>query len=218
MSFQDTLQKLKEINADDLRNIDINNVGVWPLAAKAAVWVAVFAAVLFMLYSVNLNGLLETFKAQEAKEVELRVEFERKVNDAANLEEYRAQMIEMEASFEALLKQLPQDTEVPGLLDDISGKGQDSGLTFNAIDLKPEHSEEFYVELPIEIKVVGGYHDFGTFASGIAGLPRIVMLDDFSIAPSSGSTDKDKKEAASGELLMTITAKTFRYRPKEQDK
>jgi len=128
MSLQDTLDKLQEIDINDLNNIDFNNVGLWPLAGKAATWVVVFGAVLAILYQVDLSVLHETLKLEEQKEVSLREEFERKVNDAANLEEYRAQMIEMEASFEALLKQLPQDTEVPGLLDDISSKGLDSGL------------------------------------------------------------------------------------------
>src|SRR5690606_34479888 len=96
---------------------------------------------------------------------------------------YRIQMTEMEASFEALLKQLPQDTEVPGLLDDISNKGEDSGLIFDVVDLQAEKREEFYIELPIEIVVRGGYHDFGSFVSGIASLPRIVTLGDFLIAP-----------------------------------
>jgi type IV pilus assembly protein PilO len=212
MSLQDTLDKLQEFDINDLNNIDFNNVGLWPLAGKIAAWVAVFGVVLAVLFQFNLSGLHETLKMEEQKEASLREEFEKKVNDAANLEEYRAQMIEMEASFEALLKQLPQDTEVPGLLDDISSKGLDSGLTFKSIDLKKEVSAEYYVELPIQITVNGGYHDFGTFSSGIAGLPRIVTLDDFSItkkaSKKSGTDDVD-----AGELSMTIMARTYRYKP-----
>lgn len=212
MSLQETFEKLNDLDINDLSNIDFNTVGLWPLAGKAAAWVAVFAIVLAVLYQVNLGDLHETLKLEEQKEASLREEFEKKVNDAANLEEYRSQMREMEASFEALLKQLPQDTEVPGLLDDISSKGLDSGLTFRAIELKKEVSAEYYVELPIQITVGGGYHDFGTFSSGIAGLPRIVTLDDFSIkkGPSKAASGDD---AGPGELSMTIMARTYRYKP-----
>jgi type IV pilus assembly protein PilO len=214
MSLQDTLDKLKEFDVNDLNNIDINNVGLWPLAGKIAAWFAVFIIVLAILFQVDLRGRHQTLKQEEQKEESLRAEFEKKVNDAANLEEYKAQMVEMEASFEALLKQLPQDTEVPGLLDDISSKGLDSGLTFRTIDLKKEVSAEYYVELPIQLTVDGGYHDFGTFSSGIAGLPRIVTLDDFSIKPvagNKGSSSDDMAEA--GELSMVIMARTYRYKP-----
>jgi len=223
MSLQETLQKLSEIDANDLSNIDFNNVGMWPLAAKAAIWAVLFALVVFGLYQVNVSALLVEFRKEEAKEQTLRTEFEKKVNDSANLEAYRVQMIEMEASFEALLKQLPQETEVPGLLDDISEKGRDSGLVFDVVDLQAEKKEEFYIELPIEIVVRGGYHDFGSFVSGIASLPRIVTLGDFSIVPASGATvgSKGKTQASKtdtgskGDLSMKIIAKTYRYRPKE---
>lgn len=218
MSLQDTLDKLNGLSVDDFNNIDFNNVGMWPLAGKITAWAIVFGVVLAVLFQVNLSGLHQTLKAEEQKEVTLREEFEKKVNDAANLEEYRTQMIEMEASFEALLKQLPQDTEVPGLLDDISSKGLDSGLTFRTIDLKKEISAEYYVELPIQLTVDGGYHDFGTFSSGIAGLPRIVTLDDFSIKPAT-KTAKNKNSddvAEAGELSMSIMARTYRYKPAEE--
>jgi type IV pilus assembly protein PilO len=217
MSLQETFQKLSEIDANDLSNIDFNNVGMWPLPAKVAIWVVLFALVLFGLYQVNINDMLVEFRKEEAKEQTLRQEFEKKVNDSANLEAYRIQMTEMEASFEALLKQLPQETEVPGLLDDISVKGDDSGLVFDVVDLKPEKKEEFYIELPIELVVRGGYHDFGSFVSGIASLPRIVTLGDFTITPSGGSKGKSAETGGGdkGELSMKIIAKTYRYRPKE---
>lgn len=216
MSFQETLQKLQEIDFEslELSDIDINNVGMWPLAGKMVVWVVLFLAIVLGLYQANIKGLLEEYSREEAKEMTLRAEFEQKVNDSANLEAYRVQMTEMEASFEALLKQLPQDTEVPGLLDDISTKGEDSGLVFSLIDLMPEKKEEFYIELPIQINANGGYHDFGSFVSGIASLPRIVTLGDFTVVPagSRGTKDADGKK---GDLKMTIIARTYRYRPKE---
>lgn len=220
MALQDTLEKLKELDMSqlDVSDFDINNIGMWPTAVKVVLWLAIFGIVLGVLYTVNLHDSYGTLQTAEDKEVSLRADFEKKVNDAANLEAYRAQMTEMEQSFDALLKQLPQDTQVPVLIDDISGKGLDSGLTFNKIDLKSEHTADYYIELPIEISVTGGYHDFGSFVSGIAGLSRIVTLDDFTIMPASGSTKAkgSTAEAEKGSLTMVIMAKTYRYKPKEQ--
>ena len=112
----------------------------------------------------------------------------------------------MEESFDALKKQLPDDTEVPDLVDDIDEKGVQSRLVINSIKLQAEKPAEFYIELPIDIKVSGGYHEFGAFVSGIAGMPRIVTLHDFSI----------KREGATGATLnMDIQAKTYRYKDQE---
>jgi type IV pilus assembly protein PilO len=111
----------------------------------------------------------------------------------------------MEVSFNALKQQLPKDTEVPGLLEDIDEKGVDSRLEIQSITLLPEVASEFYIELPIEIKVSGGFHEFGAFVSGVAGMPRIVTLHDFSI----GKKDKGSN------LSMTINAKTYRYKEQE---
>jgi len=222
MSLQETLQKLQEdLSEFDVNNIDFNNIGVWPTAGKVVAWALVFIVVLLASYQLDLSGRLDTLRTEEAKELTLREEFEKKVNDAANLEEYRAQMVEMEASFEALLKQLPQDTEVPGLVDDISSRALDSGLTINATKFQKEAMSDYYIELPIEVEVTGGYHDFGTFVSGIAGLPRIVTLDDFSImlAPKrDNKKENDKDASGAGELMMKIMARTYRYRPKEDGK
>jgi type IV pilus assembly protein PilO len=204
MSLQESIEKLNDIDLSDIdfSDIDFDAVGLWPLPVKILIWVIVLVAVVVGSYKGDLEQLHRNLDASQTKEVSLREEFELKVNEAANLEAYRAQMVEMEESFEALLKQLPQDTEVPGLLDDISEKGLESGLTFNVIDLKPEKSTEFYVELPISISVTGAYHDFGGFVSAIAGLPRIVTLHDFSLSRSGGS----------GLITMQITAKTYRYK------
>lgn len=228
-SLQEKFEELQQnLSTFDVNDIDFNNVGSWPIAAKATIWVVVFVLVLAGSYQLNLSALHANLQAEEKKEGILKEEFEKKINEAANLEAYRAQMIEMEASFEALLKQLPADTEVPGLLDDISSKGLDSGLTFKTIDLKAEKSSDYYIELPIEITVTGGYHDFGSFVSGIAALPRIVTLDDFLIesaqltdqgAPSGGKgkNTKDGAPATSsgGQLGMKINARTYRYKPFE---
>lgn len=142
--------------------------------------------------------------AQE--ETTLRNELESKAVLAANLEAYRQQLADMEDSFGALLRQLPGETEVPGLVDDITVQGVGSGLEFSTMRLESEVQQEFYIELPIRISVVGDYHDFGSFVSGVASLSRIVTLHDFSISNSTGGTD----------LLMDITARTYRYKSDDE--
>jgi type IV pilus assembly protein PilO len=139
----------------------------------------------------------------QTEEAELKQEFEKKAFQAANLDAYRRQMVEMQESFGALVSQLPSDTEVPGLLEDITNKGLLNGLEISSIDLQLEKAEEFYVELPISIVATGSYHDLGAFISGMAGLPRIVTLHDFNISASSENTNR---------LSMNIIAKTYRYK------
>ena len=185
----------------DINDLDFTNAGSWPLLVKVIVWVLVLALVIFLGYHLRINDRLATLETHEQKEQALRTEFEEKAFKAANLVEYRAQMAEMEKSFGALVKQLPSDTEVPGLLEDITHTGLGTGLEIKSIQLQPENSAEFYIELPIEIQAQGGYHDFGAFVSGVSSLPRIVTLHDFKLVPA-GET---------GLLDMTIIAKTYRY-------
>ncbi len=201
MALQDVLDDLKDFDINDL---DLENIGSWPVAVKAIIWALVFIGGLVFGYYYFVADLQVALQKAEQKEVQLKQEYKGKVHKAANLEVYRKQMAEMEESFGALLSQLPSDTEVPGLLEDITNKGLSNGLDIESIQLAPEVRKEFYVELPINIKVSGSYHDIGSFVSGIAGLPRIVTLHDFSIAKGK-STD----------LLMTITAKTYRYKDEE---
>jgi type IV pilus assembly protein PilO len=212
MSLQEKLEKLQ----NDFSNLDPDNIGAWPLPVKVACWLLAMVAVVVISYQLVLRDQHASLGVETQKEASLRSEFQQKVQDAANLDAYKAQMIEMTDSFSALLLQLPKDTEVPGLLDDISNNGQQSGLSFEAIDLQQEKKADFYIELPISIKVKGGYHDFGTFVSGVAGLPRIVTLHDFVITPTNVG---DKKAAAgddqarnSEELTMVILARTYRYK------
>lgn len=185
----------------DINDLDFKSAGSWPLAIKLIVWVLVLAVVVFLGYYLHLNDMLDERSREEQKEVALKQEYEGKAFKAANLDVYRKQMEEMEKSFGALVRQLPSDTEVPGLLEDITHTGLGSGLEIDSIKLQPERAAEFYVELPIEIQVRGGYHDLGSFVSGVASLPRIVTLHDFDIKPTESG----------GLLTMTITAKTYRY-------
>jgi len=203
VNFSELTEGLRDFDINDL---DFNNSGSWPLLVKVFVWVLVLAVVIFLGYYLRLNDMNSTLDQAKAKQETLKQDYERKAFKAANLETYRQQMADMDKSFGALVKQLPKDTEVPGLLEDITHTGLGSGLEITSIKLQPERMAEFYVELPIEIEVKGGFHDFGSFVSGVASLPRIVTLHDFAISPSD-----------SGLLNMTITAKTYRYNDKESE-
>lgn len=198
MALQDTLEQLRSFDVGDL---DVNNIGSWPTPVKAIILVLILALVLALGYFFYLTDKQKELEAAEKQEQGLRSEYESKAFQAANLEEYRRQKEEMEASFGALLRQLPSDTEVPGLIEDITTTALDNELTIASIDLQTERKAEFYVELPITITVSGSYHDLGAFVSGVANLSRIVTLHDFTIKP----------EGAPSDLKMTILAKTYRY-------
>ena len=205
MSWTD---RLKELNEIELNDLDFENVGAWPAAARAIVAIIVFAALVIAGYYYHVADLADRLATSESKELELRREFERKAFEALNVGAYKLQLQEMRDSFGALVSQLPSDTEVPGLLEDISAKGELNGLAIESIDLLDEVREEFYVELPISIEAEGSYHDLGAFISGMAGLPRIVTLHDFDIEMSGDD---------SSNLSMEITAKTYRYRDEGDD-
>lgn len=202
MSLADSLESLRKI---DLNDLDLNNVGSWPAAVKVIACILVMAAILALGYNFHLKDLEVLLSQQRAEEESLKQQFTAKAFQAANLEAYKDQMKEMETSFGALLRQLPSDTEVPGLLEDITRTGLGSGLEFEEIKLQSEVIQQFYIELPIQISVVGSYHDLATFVSGVASLPRIVTLHDFSIEPLKDSSSK---------LRMSILAKTYRYNDK----
>ena len=203
MAFEDTLRSLREF---DVNNIDFDNIGAWPAAVKAILGVLLLVLVVAGGYYYHIKDLQLALTGVQAEEERLRQDYEKKAFQAANLEAYKAQMVEMEESFGALVSQLPSDTEVPGLLEDITNKGLMNGLEINSIALQGEQAREFYVELPIAITATGSYHDLGAFISGMAGLPRIVTLHDFSISAPSGNGNA---------LNMSITAKTYRYKDGE---
>lgn len=192
---------------DEVRNFDWNDIGdpesigVWPGPVKALLTVLLFAACLGAGYWFHIKNRQAELAVAEAGEVSRRTDLETKAILAANLEAYRAQMVTMNESFGELLSQLPSQTEVPGLLDDITSTGLGTGLKLDTIQLLAERAQEFYVELPINIEATGSYHDFGAFVSGVASLSRIVTLHDFTI--SSGLNPD--------ELRLRISARTYRY-------
>ena len=200
MAIEDTLKSLRDF---DFADLDFENLGSWPAPVKVLAAIVLLMALLAVGYYYQVDSLQEQLNKERGNEAELRRDFERLSFEAANLEAYKRQMLEMEESFGALVSQLPSDTEVPGLLEDITNKGEQNGLAISKIDLLPEVPREFYIELPISIVAVGSYHDLGAFISGMAGLPRIVTLHDFNIESSGANTSQ---------LQMNIVAKTYRYR------
>ncbi|WP_439106248.1 type 4a pilus biogenesis protein PilO [Congregibacter sp.] len=203
MALEDTLLSLREFDVND---ISLDNIGSLPVVLKVLLCLILLGLVLAGGYYYHIKDLQLQLATVQSREATLKQEYEKKAFQVANLDAYRRQMLEMEESFGALISQLPSDTEVPGLLEDITNKGLLNGLTISSIDLQPEVSREFYVELPIAIVASGSYHDLGAFVSGMAGLPRIVTLHDFTITVNGDN---------SAALNMRITAKTYRYKDGE---
>lgn len=195
-----------DLNMDlnDLSQLDFNNIGDWPLAVKIAAvllgWVLVGAAT----YYFDTKDQLVELKRVEAEEPRLRKDFEKKQQRAANLDAYKQQLAEMRESFDAMLRQLPNRTEVAALLVDVSQTGLASGLEFERFQPRGENKKDFYAELPISIRVHGDYHEFGEFVSGLAALPRIVTVHEIKI---NGPGDGKPKTR----LSLDAVVKTYRY-------
>ncbi len=201
MGFAEAMESLKGFDPNDL---DFNNAGSWPGPVKGIVLLLLFVGILAAGYFFLIKDQYMEYDRVASEESELKEQYENKAFKVRNLEAFRTQMDEMQKSFGALLKQLPAKTEVPGLLEDITNTGLGSGLEIKSIQLKPEDSKEFYIELPMEIEVAGTYHDIASFVSGVASLPRIVTLHDLNIV-------RVKDDGDSQNLVMTVSAKTYRY-------
>lgn len=197
-SPQEILEQLQNI---DFTELDANNIGSWPVMVKGIILAFAFGVALGGGYIGYVSGLIEDLDRHSREEVALKQDFEDKAFKSANLGALRRQRDEMEDQFGSLLRQLPSDTEVPGLIDDIDEMARESGLEVEQLDPEPERAAEFYVEKPIRVVVKGRFHDLGEFVSGVSNLSRIVTLHDFEIKPQSGP----------GDLRMSILAKTYRY-------
>jgi len=185
---------------DDLKNIDINNLGSWPVPIKIGGILVVCAIVLFAGFWFLIQGELEQYGEAQKKEEGLRETYMNKKALAINLPAYKEQMEEMEQTFGSLLRQLPNTTEVPDLLVDITQAGLGRGLEFTLFRPEKELPKDFYAEMPISVEVRGTYHELAQFVSDVAALPRIVTFGDITISAS-----KDNK------LTMSAKARTYRY-------
>jgi len=194
---------------DDFNNIDFKNAGSLPLPVKAVLLGAVFLLLLGLGHYFLWSPSLDSLDTAKAKEQELRQVFLDKKAQSINLQGYKEQMIEIEKTFGALLKQLPNKSQMDGLLTDINQAGLGRGLEFELFKPGQETQAEFYAEMPISIKVIGTYHDLGAFATDISKLSRIVTLNDVNLY--SGSNKDSKPANNDGVLIMEAVAKTYRY-------
>ncbi|QDE38219.1 fimbrial protein [Luteibacter pinisoli] len=192
---------------DDLRNLDRNNVGGWPKSVKMFFTGLVFVVVVAIGWYVEISGQQDDLANAESKEESLKGEFSQKQAKSANLEALEQQLAEMQDMLRQLLRQLPSRTEMPELLVDISQTALAAGLESDLFQPGPETPKDFYAEKPITLRMVGTYHQFGTFISGVASLPRVVILTlhDVSLKPKDGS------KGTSGQLVLQGTVKTYRY-------
>jgi len=194
---------------EELQGLDVNDVGRWPLAFRAAVIVIVFAVVMGLgVYWFIIKDKAPQLDRVQEEEQQLRVTFENKQRKAANYDAYKAQLSQIEQSFGTMLRQLPGKTEIPSLIVDISQTGLAAGLQEKLFVPQGEVPRDFYAEKPIKIRLTGGYHEIGHFVSGIAALPRIVTLHDINIT-------KEGKDNKFDNLSLEVTAKTYRYLDEE---
>ena len=192
--------------ADDINNLSLKNIGAWPTPIKAGAMLLLFAALLLAGYWFVWKDQFDALDQARQEEVKLRAEFLDKKKQSVNLDLYRQQVKEIEQAFGALVRQLPNKSEMDALLTDINQAGLGRGLEFELFKPAPQETvKDFYAELPITIRVSGTYHDLGRFASDVAQLPRIVTLNDISITQNPA-----------GNLIMDATAMTYRYLDEEE--
>lgn len=217
MDKEDLKPKKKPFNFQEFINsfnsLDPQNMGSWPTPVKITVYIFVLLLTLALAYFVVVRPLLNDIDNARAQEQSLLSEYEEKDSKLRNLRLYQVQVEQMEQTFGQLLLQLPKETEIPGLVEDINFTGVSSGLRFDTITVQPEIKQEFFIELPISIIAKGDYHAFGAFVSGLAALPRIVTLHDFVIEALPASESKSEVPA----LKMTVQAKTYRYNDQPAD-
>ena len=197
-----TVHWLERLRSVDLRALDVENLGSWSPALKVVVALIWGVVLLGLGYALLLQPPIAQLQLQREAQAALKTAFESKALQVANLDAYLVHMQGLEGLFSILLKQLPSQAEVPGLLDEVSRLGLASGLVIEHIQWSPEVLQPFYADLPLQMTLAGGYHDLGLFVSGLASLPRIVTSHDFELAPFSQAVD--------GQLRMTLLAKTYR--------
>ena len=193
---------------DDFRNLNPKDVGAWPLAPRIAVLLGLFLLILFFGWWFWWSEQLETLAQRQQDEIKLKEQFVDKKTQAVNRDLYVQQLNEIDRSFGALLKQLPNKSEVESLLVEINQSGMGRGLQFELFKPGAEVVKDFYAELPINVRLTGNYHDFGAFAGDIGKLSRIVTLNNISIVPN--------QQAKDGTLVMDAVTKTFRYLDEEE--
>jgi len=199
-----------------LKELDFNNIGGWPRQAKIGFCVIVALLILFLAYWLFVRDKRDELAGLESKESTLRAEFEEKQGRAANLEPLKQQLAQMEQVLQQMLRQLPSKTEMPDLIIDISQTALATGLQNELFQPEAEVPKEFYAEKPISLRMIGSYHQFGAFVSGVASLPRVVIMTFHNI--SLKPPHKQGVIDASGNLELAGTVKTYRYLDEEETK
>lgn len=202
-------QKKKGFSFDkyvqQLQQMDMNNIGVWPLSVKITMYILILTLIAALVYFALIKGVKEQIASAEAQQESLLNDFRKKDSELRNLQAYQLQVQQMEMQFNQQLEQLPKVTEIAGLVEDVNMAGVSSGLEFKNIKLEPEIKQQIFIELPIDITVQGNYHSMGGFVTAVAALPRIVTLHDFKI------TSNTRKSSEVPKLEMNVKAKTYRY-------
>ncbi|HQX94380.1 type 4a pilus biogenesis protein PilO [Thermomonas sp.] len=196
-----------------LRELDINNIGAWPRNAKIGFCVILALLIVGLAWWLFVRDRRTELEGLQKQEVELRTEFETKQGRAANLEPLKQQLAQMEQQLQQMLRQLPSKTEMPDLIVDISQTALATGIQNELFQPGPETPKEFYAEKPIALRMVGTYHQFGAFVSGVASLPRVVIMTmhDISLKPKDAKTDPNARIGPNSALELSGTVKTYRY-------
>lgn len=197
---------------DDLRNLDRNNIGAWPKSVKIFFAALIIGLILFLGWYLKISSQQDDLKSAQTKEESLKKDFAAKQAKVVNLEAYRKQLDDMKEMLQTMLRQLPSKTEMPDLLNDITQAALGAGIETELFQPGAEVMKDFYAEKPIQLKMLGTYHQFGTFISNVASLPRVVILTmhDVSLHPVKAAT------AHNGELSLEGTVKTYRYLDDEE--
>lgn len=193
-----------------LQNLDMQNYGNWPTAVKIFIILMLLLFIAALAYALPISKKIDEIQAAEAEEQTLLDTYREKESKARHLEEYRRQVAQMEVEFNALLDQLPKDTRVSELVEGINMTGVGSGIRFQDISIEPEVEQELFIEQPIRIAAVGEYHQFGSFISGIAALPRIITMHDFEVSNPQPTLETFP------ELTLVLNTKTYRSKEIEE--
>lgn len=186
------------------RSLDQNNYGSWPLPVKVTLLLFIVGIVAALAYALPISSKIEEITAAENEEKTLLDQYRTKESKARHLNEYKAQIATMELDFKELLNQLPKDTRISDLVQGINAVGINSNVRFQDISVEPEVTKDFFIEQPIRIATVGNYHQFGSFLSGLAKLPRIITMHNFEVNNTKPTLDELP------ELTMVLNAKTYR--------
>ena len=196
-----------------LRELDFNNIGQWPQNAKIGLCAFIALVILLLAWLLFVRDKRTELEGLQGQETELRTEFETKQGRAANLEPLKQQLAQMEQQLQQMLRQLPSKTEMPDLIVDISQTALATGIQNELFQPGAETAKEFYAEKPIALRMVGTYHQFGAFVSGVASLPRVVIMTmhDISLQPKNAKTDPNARIGSNSALELAGTVKTYRY-------